>query len=574
MPQDHSHARETTADVKIRPVTTAERQAWPKDVIVALEPPFVDPRGQIIPLVDLPMESCVLIHSKKGTVRANHYHQTDWHFCYVFSGAIEYLHRPHGSSAKPEKVTIRPGQLFFTPPLVDHQMVFIEDTTFLVLGRNSRAQEVYEADVVRIPALQEHHAHDEEASYKHRDTCRLCSGAELTKVLSLTPTPLANAFVNQHERGVEQRRYPIELWLCDGCGHVQLLDVVDPRKLYEHYVYVSGTSPVFVRHFEEYSRYVSENFAPQPGGLVVDIGSNDGTLLRFFQQAGNRVLGIDPAKEISEATRRSGIPVLTEFFTPELARRVVAEHGRANVVTANNVIAHIDDLDAVVRGVKELLAPQGVFVFEVSYLVDLMEKVLFDTIYHEHLDYHTVEPLVPFFANRGLKLIEAVRVDSHGGSLRGVVQHADGRYPVGKSVADAITHEREMKIRERDTFRAFDRHIHDIGGRLVSLLRKLKAEGKSVAGFGAPAKATTLLYEFGIEGDMIDFIVDDSPLKQGRFTPGMHIPVLPSQALYQRRPDYLLVLAWNFAQPIIAKHAAFRENGGRFIVPLPEIEIL
>lgn len=571
MPNDR-HEEDRIA-VKIRPVTNEERQAWPKGVIVPLEEPFVDPRGQILPLVDLPMESCVLINSKKGSVRANHYHQTDWHFCYVVSGSIEYHHRPHGSTARPEKVTVRQGQLFFTPPMVDHAMVFPEDTTFLVLGRNSRAQEVYEADVIRIPALNEHRIFDPAPDYHHRTTCRLCDGKDLAKVLTLTPTPLANAVVSQHERGLEQRRYPIELWLCRGCAHVQLLDVVNPRSLYDHYVYVSGTSPVFVRHFEAYSSYVCERFPPPPDGLVVDIGSNDGTLLRFFQRAGNRVLGIDPAKEISEATRRSGIAVLTEFFTPELAHRVAGEHGRADVITANNVIAHIDDLDAVVRGVSQLLAPGGVFVFEVSYLVDLLEKTLFDTIYHEHLDYHTIEPLVPFFAERGLELIEAIRVDTHGGSVRGVVQRAGGPYKVGASVGEAVANERKLKVREESTYRAFEGHIKDLGEELVRLLRELKSKGKRVAGFGAPAKATTLLYELGIEPDMIDFIVDDSPLKQGRYTPGMHIPILPAQTLYDRRPDYVLVLAWNFAEPIIAKHAAFRDGGGHFIVPVPKIEI-
>lgn len=559
--------------LKIKPVTSEERKAWPKDVIVPLDHAFTDARGRIVPLVDLPMESCVLIESKKGTVRANHYHQTDWHYCYVISGEIEYHHRPHGSSAEPDVVIVRQGQLFFTGPGVDHAMVFLEDTSFMCMGRNSRAQEVYEADVVRIAPLKEERKPEAAPDYHHRSTCRLCDGKDLANVLSLTPTPLANAFVTDRDRGREQQRYPIELWLCRGCGHVQLLDVVDARKLYEHYVYVSGTSPVFVRHFEAYAKYVSSHFAAPPGGLVVDIGSNDGTLLRFFQKAGGRVLGVDPAKEISEAARRSGIPVVTEFFTPELAGRIVSEHGQASVVTANNVIAHIDDLDAVVRGIERLLAPQGVFVFEVSYLGDLLEKTLFDTIYHEHLDYHTVEPLVPFFAARGLELIEASRVDTHGGSLRGVVQRAGGARPVGTSVGEMIAREGEMRMRDEATFRSFKGHIHALGEKLGAMLRDLKSGGKSIAAFGAPAKATTLLYEFGIEPGMIDFIVDDSPLKQGRFSPGMHIPVLPAQALYERKPDYLLLLAWNFAQPIIAKHAAYREAGGRFIVPLPEIDI-
>ena len=412
-----------------------------------------------------------------------------------------------------------------------------------------------------------------ENAYHHRSTCRLCGGSSLTKVLALTPTPPANAFVTEAELAAPQPAYPLDVWLCNGCGHVQLLDVVDPRILYAHYVYVSGTSPVFVRHFEQYAQYVGSQFRPAPGSLALDIGSNDGTLLRFFKQAGHRVLGIEPAEEISEASRQAGIPTLTGFFSEPLAQRIAGEHGRASVVTANNVAAHIDDLAGVMRGVAKLLAADGVFVFEVSYLVDVFEKTLFDTIYHEHLDYHTVEPLVPFFASCGLQLIEAMRVDSHGGSLRGVAQLAGGPRKVGASVGALVARERELKLRDAETFRAFGARIAKVGSELTGLLGKLKREGKRIAGFGAPAKATTLLYHLGITPQLVDFIVDDSPLKQGRYTPGMHIPVVPAQALYDRKVDYTVILAWNFAEPIMKKHSAWHDGGGRFIVPLPSLEV-
>lgn len=412
-----------------------------------------------------------------------------------------------------------------------------------------------------------------ENGYHHRSTCRLCGASTLTKVLALTPTPPANAFVTAAQLSQPQPVFPLDVWLCGGCGHLQLLDVVDPRVLYAHYVYVSGTSPVFVRHFEQYAQYVRSQFKPAQGSLVLDIGSNDGTLLRFFKDAGHRVLGVEPAEEISEASRAAGIPTLTGFFSEALAERVLREHGRAAVVTANNVAAHIDDLAAVMRGVAKLLAPDGVFVFEVSYLVDVLEKTLFDTIYHEHLDYHSVEPLVPFFASCGLQLIETLRVDSHGGSLRGVAQPAGGPRKVGSSVAALIAGERELKLRDRGTFDVFGARIAGVGSELTGLLGKLKREGKRIAGFGAPAKATTLLYHLGITPQLVDFIVDDSPLKQGRYTPGMHIPVLPAQALYDRKVDYAVILAWNFADAIMQKHAAWRSGGGRFIVPLPSVEV-
>lgn len=407
-----------------------------------------------------------------------------------------------------------------------------------------------------------------------RNTCRLCGGAVLSKVLSLAPTPPANAFVTREEIETQQRSYPLDVAFCEGCGHLQLLDVVDPVELYEHYVYVSGTSPVFVQHFSDYADYVIARFSPPANGLVIDIGANDGTLLGFFRQSGRRVLGVDPAREISARAQASGIPVLNEFFTAPLAGRIRGEHGPASVITANNVIAHIDDLAGVMDGVRQLLAPEGIFVFEVSYLVDVMERTLFDTIYHEHLDYHAAGPLARFFERCGLELIEAIRVDSHGGSLRGVVQLGGGPLPVGPSVETAIALERKMGLDKADTYRVFAAHVDALGARLVELLHALKAQGKRIAGFGAPAKATTLLYHFGIERGVLDFIVDDSPLKQGLYTPGSHIPVVSSRELYERRPDYLLVLAWNFADSIIAKHRRFQDGGGHFVVPLPELSVV
>ena len=393
-------------------------------------------------------------------------------------------------------------------------------------------------------------------------------------MLELARTPLANAVVGEKDVGKAQPLYPLDVYLCGNCGHVQLADVVDPKILYEHYVYVSGTSPVFVQHFQAYFDYLTRTFSPPGDGLVVEIGSNDGTFLKFFKQSGRRVLGVDPAQEIGEASRKAGIPTLSEFFTPAVAQKILREEGPASIVIANNCIAHIDDLGAVVDGVAQLLAPDGLFAFEVAYLVDLLEKGLFDTIYHEHLDYHSVEPLALFFERHGLELIHAQRVETHGGSLRGIVQRKGAGREVDASVRSLVALEQGLKIKDVATYRAFSGRIGKLGNELVGTLRRLAGEGKRIAGFGAPAKTTTLMYQLGIEPGMIDFIVDDSPLKQGKFTPGMHIPILPASALYDRKPDYVVVLAWNFASSIVAKHARFRDAGGKFIVPLPSLEVI
>lgn len=409
-------------------------------------------------------------------------------------------------------------------------------------------------------------------SYR-RTTCRLCGSPELEEVLKLQPTPPANAFVAAELVGTEQPVFPLDVFFCASCGHVQLLDVVDPKILFENYVYVSGTSPVFVKHFENYANDILGRFQPPEGSLVVDIGSNDGTLLSFFQKAGHKVLGVDPAKDIAARATENGIETRCDFFTDELAQSVKQTHGPAHVISANNVFAHADDLTGIVNGVRELLAPNGVFVFEVSYLVDVFEKTLFDTIYHEHVAYHSVNPLKAFFASNGMELISADRIDSHGGSLRGVAQLAGAGRSAQGSVSNLVKLEASLGLDRAETLKDFGRKIEDIKNQLTNILHHLKAEGKTIAGFGAPAKATTLMYHFGIGPDLIDFIVDDSPLKQNLFAPGLHIPVLPSAAIYDKKPDAVVILAWNFAEPIMANHQQYLDNGGQFIVPLPMVSV-
>jgi hypothetical protein len=408
---------------------------------------------------------------------------------------------------------------------------------------------------------------------RRRRTCRLCGGSELALVLQLTPTPPANAFVGEGAKSKDQPCFPLDVFFCGGCAHVQLLDVVDPRSLFEDYVYVSGTSPVFVKHFDDYAESIVRSFKPQPSALVVDVGSNDGTLLRAFKEREMTVLGVDPAKDIARGASAAGIETIADFFTPALAAEIRDKHGPAAIVTANNVFAHADDLAGLRDGAKSLIAPDGVFVFEVSYLLDVVEKTLFDTIYHEHLAYHSVKPLRRFFEAGGMELFSVERVDAHGGSLRGMAGLAGVSHTTDGTVERLIADEERAGLGHAETFMAFADRIDGLGRALKRLVDRIKAEGKSIAGFGAPAKATTLMYHFGIGADVVDFIVDDNPLKQGLYTPGHHIPVLPAETLYERRPDFAIVLAWNFAAAIMAKHSAFRKQGGHFIVPLPELAV-
>ena len=409
--------------------------------------------------------------------------------------------------------------------------------------------------------------------HNRRDTCRLCGQTDLAQVLSLEPTPPANAVVPENRLEEKQARYPLDIFFCNKCYHVQMLDVIDPAELFEDYVYVSGTSPVFVAHFREYADYIVENYNPNKQTLIFDIGSNDGTFLNNFKEKGFPVLGIDPAQKIASQATARGIETLVGFFDKTIALQIRDKHGLASVISANNVFAHIDDLNEIIEGVKVLLAKTGIFVFEVSYLVDVFEKTLFDTIYHEHLAYHAVNPLIAFFSGHKMDLIDTTRVNSHGGSIRGIVQNSCAGRPVFSSVSKLSKLEKMIKLDRVETYYDFAERINNLKKQLLQVLINKKAIGKKIAAFGAPAKATTLMYHFGIGPEIIDFIVDDNPLKQGLYSPGMHIPIVSSAAIYEKRPDYIIILAWNFAESIMEKHRAFQKAGGQFIVPLPQVAV-
>jgi len=409
--------------------------------------------------------------------------------------------------------------------------------------------------------------------HHRRPDCRLCGSRSLNLVIQLAPTPPANALLRQEQlNDGGEVKYPLDLFFCNSCTHLQLLDVVDPEILFRNYVYVSGTSPVFVEHFRRYRDFLVERYAVKSSNLAFEIGSNDGTFLKFFAEKGMAVLGVDPATKIAEAATRSGIPTLPLFFHDGTAKEIERTHGKAAYILANNVFAHIDDLHSIAQGVERLLADDGVFAFEVSYVVDVLDKTLFDTIYHEHLDYHAVGPLIPFLERHGLELIDAVRVESHGGSLRGIAQKMDGPRKKSQTVGELLALEKQKQLDKPETYQAFARNVESLGRHLSERLRALKAQHKHIAAFGAPAKATTLMHQFNIGADSIDFIVDDSPWKQGLFSPGTHVSIVSSEEIYRRNPDYLVVLAWNFADSIIQKHKKFSEQGGHFIVPLPQLK--
>ena len=405
---------------------------------------------------------------------------------------------------------------------------------------------------------------------KRRSSCRLCGMRELDRVVSLKPSPLANSFLDKNKIEEEEISYALDLYFCRNCNHVQLLDVVDPELLFNNYLYVSGTSAQFINHFESYANKVISKYEISRGSFVLEIGSNDGTFLRKFIEKEMEVLGVDPAREIARNATKNGINTWPRFFSQELAAEIYDKIGVPRIIVANNVFAHCDNLSEIIEGVKTLMDQNSILIFEVSYLVDVYEKTLFDTIYHEHLDYHAVRPLKSFFYNHGMKLIDVERVASHGGSIRCAVQLSDGNCKISDAVDRFCDLEIEMGLNTQDLFIQFISRIDSIGRRLKKLLLGIREDGKKIVGFGAPAKSTTLLNHYGIGGDILDYIVDDNKLKQGLYTPGGHIPILPTEKIYENPPDYILILAWNFYKSIVDTHASYFNQGGQFIVPLPE----
>ena len=406
----------------------------------------------------------------------------------------------------------------------------------------------------------------------HRKTCRGCDCQDLELVFSLKSSPIGDAYITSDKINIPQQNYPIDLYMCNNCGLAQLIDVIDPDILYGEYIYLTASSAGLFAHFQAYADSVIKRCGLENGSLVVDLGSNDGTLLSCFQQRSMNVLGVEPAKHIAAQANASGIMTIDKFFTPDLAKQIVNEHGHAKLITANNVFANIDDLMSWVSAVNELLADDGVFIFESYYLADLVENMVFDFIYHEHLSSFSVRPMQTLFQRVGLELVAVERVATKGGSLRYFVQRLTGPLIKDDTVRDMLAFEEDIGLYKKETFIAYTEKINDLKEQTKKFLAKAKEDGKSIVGFGASITGTTLIYHFEI-GEHLDYLVDDNLAKHGRFSPGLHLPVLPSSVLCERKPDYVIILAWRFAKDIINKNKTYLEGGGQFLIPVPEFNI-
>jgi len=406
--------------------------------------------------------------------------------------------------------------------------------------------------------------------YIHKTACRVCEGTDLVKVLDLGFTPPANAYLKEEDVGKPEKSFPLVLYYCRTCSLAQLLDVVEPEILFKDYHFLTSASFPSVAHFKKYADDAIRPFIASPEDLVIDIGGNDGVLLSFVKEFA-RVLNVDPADNLAPFSEAKGVPFYSAFFTSQTADDILANHGGAKVVTANNVFAHIDPLRDVFKGVAKLIGEGGTFIFEVHWQKHLLEEGAFDQIYHEHLCFHSLHALQHLATSAGLTIFDVKVVPEQGQSLR--VFAGRNRIPTAR-VRQLLAEERDAGLTSEAAFHSFAKKVESNKTKLLALLRELKAAGKKITGYGAPAKSTTLLNYYGIGPEILDYLTDTTILKQGLYSPGMHIPIVPPDRLLSDTPDYILLLAWNFKEAILKKERVLRDRGVKFIVAVPEVAVL
>jgi len=397
--------------------------------------------------------------------------------------------------------------------------------------------------------------------------CRSCGSENIRPFLDLGHTPLADRLLTEAQLNEHEPVFPLEVAFCEDCSLVQILETVPPDVLFcEDYPYYSSFSPALLDHSRRNVQELVAARALDGNSLAMELASNDGYLLKNYVDVGVPVLGIDPAEGPVEQARKIGVTSINDFFTMELAKKLADEGKKADIIHGNNVLAHVADTNGFVAGIATVLKGNGVAVIEAPYVRDLIDHCEFDTIYHEHLCYFSVTALDSLFRRHGLYINEVKRLSIHGGSLRIYAEMEENR---GQSVLKLMEEEQQQGLDKYDYYQSFSSRVEEIKTSLLEMLQGLKAQGKKIAAYGAAAKGSTLINYVGIGQDLVDFVVDRNVHKQGKYMPGKHYPIFPTETLIEERPDYVLLLSWNFADEILAQQKAYRDLGGKFILPVP-----
>ncbi len=405
-------------------------------------------------------------------------------------------------------------------------------------------------------------------------TCRFCASALTQTLVDLGMSPLCESFLAAEQLNQMEPFYPLHARVCGRCFLVQVEEYVRPDHIFSEYAYFSSYSDSWLRHARRYVDMIVDRLGLGPASRVVELGSNDGYLLQWFVSKGIPVLGIEPAANVAASAQAKSVPTLTVLFGRDTAPGVAAEHGRADLLIGNNVLAQVSDLNGFVAGMKILLGPRGVITMEFPHLMRLMEENQFDTIYHEHFSYFSFLTAERIFAAHGLTLFDVDELPTHGGSLRIYARHVDdATRPVGPRVHELRAREETAGFRQLARYASFTEQVHETKRRLLEFLISARRRGKSVVGYGAPGKGNTLLNYCGIRTDFFDYTVDRNPYKHGKFTPGTHIPIFPPERIFDTRPDYLFLLPWNLKDEIMEQMAGIRTWGGQFVVPIPDVKV-
>lgn len=405
--------------------------------------------------------------------------------------------------------------------------------------------------------------------------CRFCGSPLRCSFCDLGMSPLSNEYLESHQLQDMEKFYPLHAYVCEKCFLVQLPEFETPDAIFSQYAYFSSYSDSWLRHAREYADHVTERFKLSHASLVVEIGSNDGYLLKNFVSRDIPVLGVEPAENVAVVARESGVPTISEFFGRAMAERLVNEDRMADLLLGNNVLAHVPDVNDLVGGLKILLKESGVITMEFPYLARLIEQKQFDTIYHEHFSYFSFSTVEQIFRSHGLVLFDVEELPTHGGSIRIFARHQEDST---RGISERVVAMKESELKKgllgMDTYLGFGEEVKAVKRDILDFLIRAKRDGKSIAGYGAPAKGNTLLNYCGIRSDFIEFTVDRSPYKQNKYLPGTHIPVFSPEKLRERRPDFVFILPWNLKEEVMDQMKCIRDWGGRFVIPIPGIEVV